>query len=156
MRKKAKKENPLTTFRKLNKARTGKVMDSYPDPPNQKLFDKFQKTAETPLYDFQFTVPVGKAAGYTDNYTPYKSYKELKKSGEIMTRGQGNRARAAANIRQGFGNFAEKVKKVFMKKDPQMTTYNIIPLDGGSCGSKDPSCVRGGKGGRRAQKRRGQ
>ena len=156
MKRKAKKENPLTTFRKINKARMGRVMDSYPDPPNQKVFDKFQKTAETPLYDFQYTIPVGKAAAYTDNYEPYKSYRELKKSGEIMTRGQGKRAKAAANIRQGFGNFAENVKKAFRPKSAQMTSYNIIPLAGGSGGSKDPSCVRGGKGGRCAQKRRGQ
>lgn len=160
MRKKTKKSkqplHPLTELRKLSEARMGRVMDSYPDPPNQKAFDKFQKTAETPLFDFDYTVPVGKAAAYTKNYVPYKSYRELKKSGEIMTRGQGNRARAAANIRQGFGNFAENVKKAFRPKSAQMTTYNIIPLAGGSGGNTDPSCVRGGKGGRCAQKRRGQ
>ena len=50
MRKKAKKENPLTTFRKINKARMGRVMASYPDDP--------PKTP--PLYDFVETFPVRK------------------------------------------------------------------------------------------------
>ena len=173
MRKKANKENPLTTFRKINKARMGRVMDSYPDPP------------VVGPYDFVNTFPVsGSAKGdimMSDDYDPNLTgrakrqakrydkkqariaqrqhtadWRAKKKSGEIMTRGQGNRARAAANIRQGFGNFAENVKKAFQPKSDQMTSYNIIPLAGGSGGSKDPSCVRGGKGGRCAQKRRGQ
>lgn len=171
MRKKAKKENPLTTFRKINKARMGRVMDSYPDPP------------VVGPYDFINTFPVsGSAKGdvmYDEYYDPnltgrakrqakrhdneqariaqrqhIANWRAKKKSGEIMTKGQGNRARAAADTRQGFGNFAEKVKKAFRPKSAQMTSCSIFP--GGSGGSKDPSCVRDGKGGRKAQKRRGQ
>ena len=39
MKRKAIKENPLTTFRKLNKARMGRVMASYPDPPTIGPYD---------------------------------------------------------------------------------------------------------------------
>jgi hypothetical protein len=176
MKKKTKKAkqplHPLTQLRKMSEARMGRVMDSYPDPP------------VVGPYDFVNTFPVsGSAKGdimYDEYYEPnltgrakrqarrhdkeqariaqrnhVADWRAKKRSGEIITKGQGNRARAAANIRQGFGNFAENVKKAFRPKSAQMTsTFNIIPLPGGSGGSSDPSCVRGGRGGRKAEKRR--
>jgi len=69
MKKKAIKENPITTFRKINEARMGRVMASYPDPP----------ASNSPLYDFIETFPVRKGiAGYSESYQPLQSWEEKK------------------------------------------------------------------------------
>ena len=67
MRKKAKKENPLTTFRKINKARMGKVVKSYPKyavggpgpiSPGKEAFNKLQRYSRNPSTFEQFS-PAG-------------------------------------------------------------------------------------------------
>lgn len=123
MKRKAKKENPLTAFRKLNEARMGRVIASYPDPPNKEKFDKFQKTAETPLYDFEFTVPVGKAAAYTDIYMSTPTWEQKRAQEKIDNK----RGRQAARSSKKHRNKVDKQKAKGRRNNPALKPAKAGP-----------------------------
>ena len=128
MRKKAnraKKESPLTTFRKINKARMGRVMASYPDDP--------PKTP--PLYDFVETFPVRKGiAGYSENYQPLQSWAQKqavdKAQEQVEKKGRksfaGNEAELKRKKKKGKRNNPDLKKK---KCDPSGGTTDSMCIE---------------------------
>ena len=135
MKRKGKKENPLTTFRKLNEARMGRVMDSYPNP------------ADTPpLYDLVETFPVRKGiAGYSERYQPLTSYKEKKAAERAQRRSE----------RKGKKSFrGDDLKIAVIKAKGKLSNPDLKNQICDPSGGITEGCVRGGKGGRKAQKRR--
>ncbi len=136
MKRKVIKENPLTTFRKRNEARMGRVVDSYPVIPS------------VGAADFLTSFPVrgsvkGAAMVSSDDYAPLSyAQKKAAEKAQRKIEQQGNKSFRGHDINMFFRK---------LKKNPQNKPAICNPSGGNT-----ENCVRGGRGGRRAQRKRGQ